>query len=189
MSETRPPDILTLHARNAPDKPALIHDRPDGVVVRWSFAELEREANRLANVLASLGLRRGEKLVWCGQNSPGVVRVVHAARKLGAVAVPLNYRLTPEEAQYVVDNSDAVLAYVDAEYAGLFAKIRPETPKLREVLVYDGAPAAGQRDGDALLAAASAGDPPQAEGDESRADHDLHLGHHREAEGCRARGG
>ena len=93
-------------------------------------------------MLASLGLRRGEKLVWCGQNSPGVVRVVHAARKVGAVAVPLNYRLTPEEAQYVVDNSDAVMAYVDAEYAPLFAKIRPQTPKLREVLVYDGAPRA-----------------------------------------------
>ena len=113
MADSRPPDILTLHARATPTKPALIHDRPDGPIVRWSFAELEEEANRLANVLVSLGLRRGEKLVWCGQNSPGVVRVVHAARKVGAVAVPLNYRLTPEEAQYVVDNSDAVMAYVD----------------------------------------------------------------------------
>ncbi len=168
MSDTRPPDYLTVHARTFPDKPALIHDRPDSVVVRWSFAELEREANKLANVLAQLGLRRGEKLVWCGQNSPGVVRVVHAARKLGAVAVPLNYRLTPEEAQYVVDNSDAVMAYIDAEYTGLFAKIRPQTPKLREVLVYDGAPEAGQRGADALVAAASDADPPQTEGQDAQ---------------------
>ncbi len=107
-------------------------------------------------MLVSLGLRRGEKLVWCGQNSPGVVRVMHAARKVGAVAVPLNYRLTPEEAQYVVDNSDAVMAYVDAEYAPLFAKIRAHVPKLREVLVFDGAPGAGQRDVDALARRARA---------------------------------
>jgi len=167
MAETRPPDILTLHARNTPAKPALIHDRPDGKVLRWTFAELEEQANRLANVLVSLGLRRGEKLVWCGQNSPGVVRVVHAARKVGAVAVPLNYRLTPEEAQYVVDNSDAVMAYVDAEYAPLFATIRAHAPKLREVLVFDGAPGAHQRDADALLAAASAAEPRVPDGIEA----------------------
>ena len=159
MAESRPPDILTLHARNAPAKLAVVHDRPGGAVTRWTFAELEDEANRLANALVGLGLKRGEKLVWCGQNSLGVVRVVHAARKVGAVAVPLNYRLTPEEAQYVVDNSDAVMAYVDAEYAPLFAKIRPMTPKLREVLVYDGRPEAHQRDADALTAAASAAEP------------------------------
>jgi len=155
MADTSPPDILTLHARSTPAKVALIHDRPDGAVVCWTFAELEAQANRLANALVALGLRRGEKLVWCGQNSPGVVRIMHAARKVGAVAVPLNYRLTPEEAQYVVDNSDAVMAYVDAEYAPLFAKIRAQVPKLREVLVYDGAPGANQRDGDALIAASS----------------------------------
>jgi acyl-CoA synthetase (AMP-forming)/AMP-acid ligase II len=167
MAETRPPDILSLHARMAATKPALIHDRPDGKLLRWTFAELEEQANRLANVLVSLGLRRGEKLVWCGQNSPGVVQVMHAARKVGAVAVPLNYRLTPEEAQYVVDNSDAVMAYVDAEYAPLFAKIRAQVPKLREVLVFDGAPGAGQRDGDALVAASSAADPPLPEGEDA----------------------
>src|SRR5262245_2372095 len=155
----RPPDILTLHARATPDKLAVVHDRPDGKVVTWTFAQLEAQANRLANALQGLGLRRGEKLVWCGQNSPGIVRVVHAARKLGAVAVPLNYRLSPEEAQYVVDNSDAVMIYADAEYAPLFAKIRPDTPKVREIVIFDGPPLADMRDGDALVNAAPAADP------------------------------
>src|SRR5499426_594797 len=136
----RPPDILTLHSKATPDKLAVVHDRPDGKLVTWTFAQLEAQANRLANGLLALGLRPGEKLVWCGQNSPGVVRVVHAARKLGAVAVPLNYRLSPEEAQYVVDNSDAVLVYTDAEYAPLFQKIRSDIPKVREIVVFDGAP-------------------------------------------------
>jgi fatty-acyl-CoA synthase/long-chain acyl-CoA synthetase len=45
--------------------------------------------------------------VWWGQNSIGVVRVIHAARKIGATAVPLNYRLTDEEAAFVVDDCDA----------------------------------------------------------------------------------
>jgi acyl-CoA synthetase (AMP-forming)/AMP-acid ligase II len=163
MAETRPPDILTLHARANPQKVAVIHDRPDGEIVRWTFAELEDQANRLANALIELGLKPGEKIVWCGQNTPGVVRIVHAARKAAAVAVPVNYRLTPEEAQYVVDNSDAAMAYVDAEYAPLFAKIRPMIPKVREVLVYDGRADAHQRDADALIARASAAVPVPAE--------------------------
>ena len=41
MAESRPPDILTLHAQLAPTKPAVIHDRPDGTIQRWTFAELE----------------------------------------------------------------------------------------------------------------------------------------------------
>ncbi len=115
MSMPPPSDPLAAHAVGLADKVAVVDDRPDGTLVRWTFGELNAQANRLAHALAALGVKRGDRVVWCGQNSPGVVRMVHAARKLGAVAVPLNYRLTAEEAQYVVDDSDAVLAYVDAD--------------------------------------------------------------------------
>src|SRR5215470_17641246 len=135
---TQPPDILTLHAQTQPDKIAVIDDRPGGSVARWSFAELNRDANRLANALLELGIRPRDKVVWCGLNSQGVVRMTHAARKIGATAVPLNYRLTPEEATYVVDNCDAVLVYVDGEHRGLFDRIRDQLPKVRHVLVFDG---------------------------------------------------
>jgi fatty-acyl-CoA synthase/long-chain acyl-CoA synthetase len=160
MSEPAQPDYLTLHARAIPDKVAVIDDRPDGTLVRWTFAELERQANRLGHALRSLGAGRGDKVVWCGPNSPGVVRAIHGCRKIGAVAVPLNYRLTPEEAQYVVDDSDAVLALVDAEHAGTFAAIRDAIPKVRDVLVFGGTPLARQRDLEAVVAAAP-DDPPE----------------------------
>jgi fatty-acyl-CoA synthase/long-chain acyl-CoA synthetase len=162
MPETPPTDPLATHAAAIPDKVAVVDDRPDGMLVRWTFAELNAQANRLAGALLALGVRRGDRVVWCGPNAPGVVRMMHAARKIGAVAVPLNYRLTPEEAQYVVDDSDAVLAYVDAELAPLFATIRPRLPKLREVLVYGGAPLADQLDAEALVARIDAAEPPPA---------------------------
>ena len=41
--------------------------------------------------------------------------MTNAVRKIGAVGVPLNYRLTHEEASYVVDNSDSVVVFTDAE--------------------------------------------------------------------------
>jgi fatty-acyl-CoA synthase/long-chain acyl-CoA synthetase len=95
VGAVHPPDFLTLHASSQPGKLAVIDDRPGGNVVSWTYARLEAEANRLANVLASLGAGPGEKVIWCGPNSPQVVAVITATRKLGAVAVPLNYRLEP----------------------------------------------------------------------------------------------
>jgi acyl-CoA synthetase (AMP-forming)/AMP-acid ligase II len=154
------PDHLTVYSRLQADKPAVIDDRGDGApAVIWSFSELERQANRLANVLLGLGVAPRDKIVWCGQNSLGVVRMMHAARKIGATAVPLNYRLSPEEAAYVIDNCDAVLVYADAEYADLMRKIRGDVPKLRHVLIFDGPGATDQLDVARLLAESSDAEP------------------------------
>ncbi len=152
-------DILSFYAGREPDKPAVIDDRPDGTFLCWSFAELNAEANRLARVLQGLGVGRGDKVVWCGMNSPGIVRMMHAARKIGATAVPLNYRLAPEEVVYVVDNSDAVVIYCDAEFADLFGSIRSELPKVREFLVFAGEPGAAMRSVEKLLAEVSDAEP------------------------------
>ncbi len=118
MSSTRTlTDPLTELAQSQPDKPALIDDRPDGTVIAWSYAELEANANALGRVFQNAGTVPGDRIIWCGPNSPWVVATGMAAHKIGAVAVPLNYRLTAEEAAYVVDNSDAVLVFTDAAFA------------------------------------------------------------------------
>jgi fatty-acyl-CoA synthase/long-chain acyl-CoA synthetase len=154
-----PLDVLARLAQATPKKPALIDDRPGGPVVQLSFAELNDRVNRLGHALGARGVRPGDKVVWCGMNSIGVVTMVHAARKIGATAVPLNYRLTPEEAAYVVDHCDAGVVWVDAEFVPLMEKIRAQTPKVRDLLVFDGPPGTDMLDGDALLAAAPAHEP------------------------------
>jgi fatty-acyl-CoA synthase/long-chain acyl-CoA synthetase len=157
------PDYLSLHAAAAPDKPAVIEDHPGGTVSALTCAELNAEVNRLAAVLVARGARSGSKLVWCGQNSIGVVRLVSAARKLGITAVPLNYRLADEEAAYVVDHCDATIAYVDAESAPMFERIRPAIPKVTSILVYGGPPPAGMDSVEELIATARDGEPEPAE--------------------------
>jgi fatty-acyl-CoA synthase/long-chain acyl-CoA synthetase len=133
-----PDDILTAYAKSQPDKPGVIDDRPDGTVFTWTYAELEAQSNRLANLLLSLGAGPGTKVLWCGPNSLQVVAVTGAARKIGAVAVPLNYRLTPEEACYVINNSDAEVAYVDYEQAPMFAALRGQLEKVRHIIAVGG---------------------------------------------------
>jgi acyl-coenzyme A synthetase/AMP-(fatty) acid ligase len=88
---------LTVQAERRADKPAVIHDRPDGGTLVWSYAELNRQANRLAHVFRDLGLKPGERFIWCGPNSPAVVAVGHARAKVGATAVPLNHLAEMDE--------------------------------------------------------------------------------------------
>jgi long-chain acyl-CoA synthetase len=154
------PDILTMYSQLQPDKLAVVDDRPDGFVTSLTYAEFNAMTNRLANVLIDLGAQPGHtKIVWCGQNSIPVVTLVNAARKLGITAVPLNYRLSDEEAAYVTHHCDASIVFVDAEFAPMFGRIRAEIPQVRHVLVYDGQIPEGMLGADALIAAASTDEP------------------------------
>ena len=133
-------DLLTTLSEQLADKPALIEDRDGEEVTLWSYAKFEANANRLALVFRELGVAPRERIVWCGKNSMMVVACGHAARKVGAISVPLNYRLTPAEAAFVVDDCDACVAFIDAEFVPLFEAIRGETQQLRHVLVFGGRP-------------------------------------------------
>ncbi|MEA3020081.1 MAG: long-chain acyl-CoA synthetase [Actinomycetota bacterium] len=119
------PDILTMHAAAHPEKPGVIED---GVVI--TYAEFEARANQVAGALQQLGVKAGTKLVWCAENSTEVVMIVSAARKAGAIAVPLNYRLSPEEAAYVIDNSDATVVLFDVEQAAQLSSCVASCPKI-----------------------------------------------------------
>src|SRR6195952_686455 len=157
------PDFLSVYAASQGDKPAIIDDRPDGTVTTMSFAELDEQSNRMANLLLALGAKPGEsKVVWCGQNSPGLVVMISAARKIGITAVPLNYRLSDEEAAYVTDHCDASIVYCDVEQVPMFERIRADLPKVDHYLVFaagDSALPNGMTDVDSQLAQASAAEP------------------------------
>jgi acyl-CoA synthetase (AMP-forming)/AMP-acid ligase II len=167
------PDFLTLYAQLQPDKAAVIDDR-SGVVTTLTFAQLNEQTNRLANVLVDLGVRPGAtKVVWCGQNSIGVLAIVNAARKLGVTAVPLNYRLSDEEAAYVTDHCDASIVFVDAEFAPMFARIRAELPQVQHILVFASTAEHpvpdGMTDARALMGTASTAEPQIPESTEAGA--------------------
>ena len=149
-------DPLAEYAKTQGDKLAVIEDRPDGTLIEWSYADLEYNATRLARVLINLGVVQGTKIIWCGRNSHWVVATMQACRKVGAVSVPLNYRLSAEETAYVVDNSDAKFVIADAEYVDLFASVRKDIPNVRDILIFGGTPAPDMWDMETLVAAAEA---------------------------------
>src|SRR5471030_328873 len=146
------PDVLALHAASRGDAPAVIVDDSGGArPSTTTFSELNAMVNRFAAGLLANGAARGQRLVWCGPNSLEVLVTIHAARKLGLVAVPLSYRFNAEEMAYVVDNSDATIVVADAEYAGVAESARSEMQKVRTFVSFGGPALAGWDDWSSVL--------------------------------------
>jgi acyl-CoA synthetase (AMP-forming)/AMP-acid ligase II len=165
------PDILALHADGRGDTTAVIVDESGGArPSTTTFAELNAMVNRLAHGLLATGAERGERLVWCGPNSLEALVTIHAARKLGLVAVPLSYRFNAEELAYVVDNSDATVVVADAEFAPVIDSVRSDLGKVRRFVSFGGTAPAGWADFDRdVLADGSQAEPPPVDASEAGA--------------------
>jgi acyl-CoA synthetase (AMP-forming)/AMP-acid ligase II len=83
-------------------RPAL-HDPDSGR--RWTYAELWADAGRVAAGLAGAGVRAGDVVVFQLYNGPEFALLWLAAQRLGAIASPINFRLSPGETAYVLDDS------------------------------------------------------------------------------------
>jgi len=88
----------------------------------WSFAELDGASNRIAQGLKSLGIVPGDRIACLTKRTADCVALVLAANKVGAVCMPVNWRLAPPEIDYIVDNGQAKLMMADAAFP--YSKIR-----------------------------------------------------------------
>lgn len=119
------PDWLSRCAGNSPEHLALQCGQ-----LQWSFAELDRQATRLARQLATLGVQQGNRVALLAANSQYYVTFVHALTRLGAILVPLNLRLTRQELCWQIRDVHASLLVCDEDYADLAHEIGMEVPQL-----------------------------------------------------------
>ena len=101
------------------------HDRSDRIAYRWgtrtwTFGELERDTNRIANALAAQGVRQGDRIALLTKHHVPCILLTLGALKLGAVCMPVNWRLAPAEAEYVIGHGQARLLLVDEGFAATF---------------------------------------------------------------------
>jgi len=104
-------DWAENHAKTRPNKLA-IHDLYSGAAL--SYANLETRSNALGGYLQHAGLTKGGRVAILARNCPHFFELQFACAKIGAVVVPLNWRLTVPELQYIVRNCEPdVLIYDD----------------------------------------------------------------------------
>ena len=107
-------DLLRRTAARSPAKIAVICGE-----LRWSYAELDRVTNRLANGLAAKGIGRGDRVAIVSRNSHAFVALRFAVARLGAVLVPINFMLNTGEVAYVLRHAGARLLAVGPDYVAL----------------------------------------------------------------------
>jgi long-chain acyl-CoA synthetase len=127
-------DLLPLSARLYGEAPAIAYK--DGETwVRRSFVEVEETVRRLALGLADLGVAKGDKVSILGNTRPEWSYFDFAALSIGAVVVPIYQTNSPEECQYVLENSDAKIVVVeDDEQIEKIRAVRDKLPLLEHVV-------------------------------------------------------
>ncbi|MGP4016575.1 acyl-CoA synthetase [Saccharopolyspora sp. 5N708] len=133
-------------ARMTPGRTALVFG---GKSV--SYAELARRTTRLAAQLRRAGVEPGARIAYLGTNHPAFVETMFATHMVGGVFVPLNFRLTAAEIEYMLGDSGAVVLVYAPERAAVVRELG-ELAGLREIVAL-AEPAPGERDYEPWLAA------------------------------------
>ena len=119
-----------------------------------TYAEFAASVDRCAGALAALGVEMEQRVLMALNDSPAFAAAFWGVTKLGAVAVPVNTLMTPQEYEFLLTDSRARVAIVDAAVVGQLLAIRHRCPLLRAVIVVGGQGFPGTHDFDELLAAA-----------------------------------
>jgi fatty-acyl-CoA synthase len=108
---------LTQSALKYPDKTALVFEGR-----RWTYAQWNRWVNKAAHAFRAAGIGKGDRVAFLTYNLPEQVTGFYALQKIGAVPVPINYRLAANEVKYIVDDSKArILVFEEALRAPVMA--------------------------------------------------------------------
>ena len=117
-----------------------------GVSRSHSYLDLQQQAGRLAQVLAGLGVQRGDRVaIVMPQRFETAVAYI-AILQMGAVAMPLSMLFGPEALEFRLQDSDTAVAICDESSIANVLSIRTTCPKLRHVLGVDGAAAQADLD-------------------------------------------
>ena len=126
------PELLRESVKRNPEGLALLFkDR------RFTYADFQRETNRVAGALLRLGVRKGDKVGLLLPNCPEFLFSIFAMAQIGAVSVPINTAYTREEGEYVLHHSEASVLLSTREFLSLVDSIRGRVSALKHVILTD----------------------------------------------------
>src|SRR5437870_3289807 len=130
MSEQNIGHIVSESAARLGDKPALIfHDRS------VSYAQLDAAITRASAGVASLGVRKGDRVALMVHNTPEFAEAYFGIARAGGVVVPLNTMYTVEEVSYILADAEARAIIVAEPFIGSVGGLLQTQPMLEHVVV------------------------------------------------------
>jgi len=122
-------DLIARYARTSADAVAF---RDADLTLTW--AQTHGRISRLAHALAAQGVTAGDRVAVLGLNSVPLIESMAATLRLGAICVPINFRLVAAEMAYALTDSGAVAILVDDTFAPVADAARAQAPDARAVL-------------------------------------------------------
>ncbi len=133
-----------------------LHGSRDAVVdgdLRLSYEQFFDRCDRWSAALQGLGVTQGTRVATIAPNTHAQLESFYAVPQLGAVLVPVNYRLTAEDFVYIVNHSGASVVCVDRDYLDAVDGVRDQMPEVAHFVAFEGA-RDGWVDYEAAIAAA-----------------------------------
>jgi acyl-CoA synthetase (AMP-forming)/AMP-acid ligase II len=122
--------VLKRNAETYSDKDSVI-----GLGKRLTYRELYERSNSLARGLRDLGLGKGDIVGILLYNCCEYIEITFAINQIGAVWLPLNFRLAGAEFQYILENAGAKALITEQEFAPVISSIKSNLPALKHVMV------------------------------------------------------
>jgi fatty-acyl-CoA synthase len=121
--------------------------------LRLTYAQFFARCDRWSSVLQRLGVRQGDRVAYISANTHAKLEAFYAVPQVGAVLVPINYRLIADDFAYIIGHSGAKVVCVAPEHVSAIDAIRARLPGVAHFVALEGA-ASGWLDYEAELAAA-----------------------------------
>ena len=107
--------------------------------LRMTYAEFFDRCDRWSATLQKLGVGQGDRVAYIAPNTHAQLESFYAVPQIGAVLVPVNYRLTADDFVYLINHSGASVVCAHSDYLTAIEGIRPEVPKVRHFVALSGA--------------------------------------------------
>ncbi|MET0628156.1 MAG: long-chain-fatty-acid--CoA ligase [Acidimicrobiia bacterium] len=121
--------IVRVHGRARGDAPALEYQG-----TTTTYAELDDASNRVANAMAALGVTAGERVALLDKNAPSSLELLFGLNKLGAVLVPVNWRLAAEEIAQILHDARPRVLVVGSEFFATVEAIETDVAMVSTIL-------------------------------------------------------
>jgi acyl-CoA synthetase (AMP-forming)/AMP-acid ligase II len=130
--------VLRERAHAHPDRLAFIYGER-----RVTYGEFDRRVDQAARALRAAGIGHGDRVAILDKNSIEYIEQLYAAARLGAVQVPVNYRLAPDEVAFIVNNAQAAVLIAGAEFVPILDSVAGKLEHTKHFVVIGGSGAAG----------------------------------------------
>ena len=118
---------------------ALYWEDESGETAKYTFWDIQREANRLSNALAGLGVKRGDRVALILPQRPEMAIAYMAIFQMGAIALPLSHLFGPDALEYRMDFAGASVAFVEPTTIANLWAVRDKLADLKHVIGVGGA--------------------------------------------------